>query len=330
MMEHWVVDHKHIFKPEELYLESHASTIECLSDGTLVAAWFGGTKEKHDDVAIWCSRYKNGVWEPQRKAADVADVPCWNPVLFDAGDRLVLYYKVGKTIQEWQTYFVESYDGGVTWSEGKELVPGDVSGGRGPVKNKCIRLQDGAILAGGSIETLEEWTCFADRSEDNGKTWTRSAAVPIDRSKLQYKGIIQPTLWQDDEGVVHMYTRSTEGFIYHSESYDGGRTWSEALPTSMPNNNSGIDLTRLDDGRLVLVYNPISGNWGRRSPLVFSISEDNGKTWGKEYHLDHVPCEKKERWANFSYPAVIARGNHIYITYTWKRETIAFWHIELA
>lgn len=52
-MEYWVVDHKHIFKPEELYLESHASTIECLADGTLVAAWFGGTKEKHDDVAIW-------------------------------------------------------------------------------------------------------------------------------------------------------------------------------------------------------------------------------------------------------------------------------------
>ena len=96
-MEYWVVDHKHIFKPEELYLESHASTIECLADGTLVAAWFGGTKEKHDDVAIWSSRYRDGRWEPQRKAADVEGVPCWNPVLFDAGDRLVLYYKVGKT-----------------------------------------------------------------------------------------------------------------------------------------------------------------------------------------------------------------------------------------
>ena len=70
-MEYWVVDHQHIFKPEELYLESHASTIECLQDGTLVAAWFGGTKEKNDDVAIWCSRYRDGKWEPQRKAADV-------------------------------------------------------------------------------------------------------------------------------------------------------------------------------------------------------------------------------------------------------------------
>ena len=203
-------------------------------------------------------------------------------------------------------------------------------GGRGPVKNKCIRLRDGAILAPASIETETEWNCFTDRSEDNGRTWTRSEYVPIDRSKLEYKGIIQPTLWQDDEGIVHMYTRSTEGYIYHSQSEDGGKSWSEALPTALPNNNSGIDLTRLEDGRLVLVYNPISGNWGRRSPVVFSISEDNGKTWGKEYHLDHVPCEKKERWANFSYPAVIARGKDVYITYTWKRETIAFWHIQLA
>ncbi len=328
-MEYWVVDHKHIFKPEELYLESHASTIECLSDGTLVAAWFGGSKEGKDDVGIWYSRYRDGKWEPQRKAAGTGEAPCWNPVLFDAGDRLVLYYKTGKPIPVWQTYYKESFDQGETWSAGKELVEGDF-GGRGPVKNKCIRLRDGAILAPASIETETEWNCFTDRSEDNGRTWTRSEYVPIDRSKLEYKGIIQPTLWQDDEEIVHMYTRSTEGYIYHSQSEDGGKSWSEALPTALPNNNSGIDLTRLEDGRLVLVYNPISGNWGRRSPVVFSISEDNGKTWGKEYHLDHVPCEKKERWANFSYPAVIARGKDVYITYTWKRETIAFWHIQLA
>ena len=328
-MEYWVVDHKHIFKPEELYLESHASTIECLSDGTLVAAWFGGTKEKDDDVAIWYSRYRDGRWEPQRKAADVEGVPCWNPVLYDAGDRLILFYKVGKTIPVWQTYYAESVDGGETWSAGKELVPGDF-GGRGPVKNKCIRLRDGAILAPASTETETEWNCFTDRSEDNGHTWNRSLNVPVPREQFQYKGIIQPTLWQDDEWIVHMYSRSTEGAIYHSASEDGGRSWCEAKPTALPNNNSGIDLTRLDDGRLVLVYNPVSGNWGRRSPVVFSISEDNGKTWGKEYYLDHVPCEQKERWANFSYPAVISRGKDLYITYTWKRETIAFWHIRLA
>lgn len=327
-MKYYVVAHQHIFRPEELYLECHASTLECLPDGTIVAAWFGGTKEKNDDVAIWVSRYRNGKWEPQRVAADVKDVPCWNPVLFDAGDRLVLYYKVGKTIQKWQTLYTESYDGGVTWTEGRELVPGDF-GGRGPVKNKPIRLSDGAILAPASIETETSWDCFTDRSEDNGRTWQASAYVPLDHEALQYKGIIQPTLWEDDDHVVHMFTRSTEGAIYHAASYDMGRSWQKAEPSGLPNNNSGIDLVRMEDGRLALIYNPVSGARGVRTPICFKISEDNGQTWSPDYYLDHFPVEQKERFATFAYPAVISRGNHLLITYTWKRETIAFWDIEL-
>ncbi|HQX51688.1 MAG TPA: sialidase, partial [Planctomycetaceae bacterium] len=36
--------------------ECHASTIEETPAG-LVAAWFGGTREKHPDVGIWVSRH---------------------------------------------------------------------------------------------------------------------------------------------------------------------------------------------------------------------------------------------------------------------------------
>ena len=325
-MKYYIAAHQHIYPPEELYLEAHASTIESLSDGTLVAAWFGGTKEGNDDVAIWCSRYVNGRWEPQRKIADAEGVPCWNPVLFDAGDRLVLYYKAGKPIPRWQTFYAESRDGGLTWSRGRELVPDDI-GGRGPVKNKCIRLSDGAILAPASIETETSWDCFADRSEDNGRTWTRSPFVPLDHSKLQGKGIIQPTLWENDAHLVHMYTRSTEGRIYHAVSGDMGRTFGPAAPIALPNNNSGIDLTRLDDGRLLLVYNPVPGNWAVRTPICFTVSSDNGKTWEKDQYLDHYPAEEKQRDSTFAYPAVIARGKNVYITYTWKRQTISFWHL---
>src|SRR4029453_3033020 len=41
--------------------ECHASTI-AESKGKLVAAWFGGTKEKHPDVGIWVSRAEDGKW----------------------------------------------------------------------------------------------------------------------------------------------------------------------------------------------------------------------------------------------------------------------------
>ena len=119
----------------------HASTVLPLDDGRVVAAWFAGTKESADDVDILTSvRSESGWSEPVRVSAD-RNIPHWNPVLFRRADgKIMLFFKVGKKIPMWKTYFSLS-DNGVDWSEPAELVPGDISGGRGPVKNKPIRLR---------------------------------------------------------------------------------------------------------------------------------------------------------------------------------------------
>jgi predicted neuraminidase len=83
----------------------------------------------------------------------------------------------------------------------------------------------------------------------------------------------------------------------------------------------------MENGRLVLVYNPVSGNWAARTPIVFAVSDDNGTTWGQPNILDHLPCDYNEESAEFSYPAIVAKGNDVFISYTWKRQTVAFWHI---
>src|SRR5579872_4104010 len=64
----------------------HASTIAETKSG-LVAAWFGGTRERAPDVGIWFSRYADGQWTPPFEVADGVQsptlrYPCWNPVLF--------------------------------------------------------------------------------------------------------------------------------------------------------------------------------------------------------------------------------------------------------
>src|SRR6478609_9626584 len=45
------------------FRQCHASTIVETPTG-FVAAWFGGTSEKHPDVGIWLSRYIAGHWTP--------------------------------------------------------------------------------------------------------------------------------------------------------------------------------------------------------------------------------------------------------------------------
>ncbi len=295
----------------------HASTVLKAGDNEFLCAFFGGTREGNDDVKIWISRFKDKKWSTPVIIAEGDSEPCWNPVLFEYGEKIMLFYKVGKPIPKWRTMITESFDNGVTWSAPKELVEGD-TGGRGPVKNKAILLSDGRICAPASIETPTCWDCFTDISSDGGKTWKRSEFVPYDHKNNEGKGIIQPTLWENG-GKIHMLTRSTASNIMISESEDGF-TWSPAQRTELPNNNSGIDCVRLDSGKLVLIYNPIKGRHGDRNIIGISESTDNGKSW--------TPCEITEKDddtdAEFSYPAIICDDKYVYTTYTHYRKNIMF------
>ena len=100
----------------------HASTLVETPDG-IAAAWFGGTHEKHPDVGIWFSYFRNGSWT---KPVEVANgiqgngkrYPLWNPVLFQMpGKELILFYKDGPAPDEWWGMLKRSTDGGKTWSQ---------------------------------------------------------------------------------------------------------------------------------------------------------------------------------------------------------------------
>lgn len=309
-----------IFGKDPGFAQCHASTVVHLKSGEFAAAWFGGTHEKHDDVGIWFTRRVKGRWEAPRQVAKLRNNAHWNPVLFEApSGRLYLYFKVGKEIPRWETWVQTSDDGGRSWSAATELVAGD-HGGRGPVKNKPIILSDGTWLAGASHEE-NGFHVFLDRSTDQGKTWTATPYLSQGDTALNNQLLIQPTLWESAPGMVHMLLRSSIGRICRSDSKDGGRTWSPVYTTSLPNPNSGIDLTRLPDGRLVLAYNPDSKNWGSRAPLLLAVSSDNGLTWPKQLMLEAGKGEDE-----FSYPAVISYGDSIAVTYTWQRRNIRFWN----
>lgn len=307
---------EYVFEGMVPFRECHASTLVRLPGGELLTAWFGGTKEGKDDVMIWLSRRHADGWSGPVCVTREEGIPHWNPVLFQSdGDTVNLYYKVGRQIPYWKTMVMESRDGGATWSEAREVVPGD-EGGRGPVKNKPIRCSNGRLLAPASIEQ-GPWRCFIDVSSD-GVAWEKKQ-IPVSDPGVN---MIQPTLWEAPQGHVHALMRSSAGFVYRSDSEDYGETWSPAYATSMPNNNSGLDCARLEDGRIALVCNPVEKDWGPRSPLTLFLSGDNGETFQKLTDLETEPGE-------YSYPAVIAHGNTLHITYTWNRKSIAYREMEL-
>lgn len=312
----------------------HASTVLPLKNGNVIVAWFGGTKEGKNDVDIWYTvRTTEGFGEIKAISKDLK-IPHWNPVLFEHTDgRISLYFKVGKKIPYWKTYESISTDVGNTFSAPKELVKGDNSGGRGPVKNKCIRLSNGRILAPASYEHTG-WNCFIDISDDDGKTWKKSPTIKTEYCNVLLNTtnphcankipMIQPTLWESEQGKVHAFTRTSVGKIYRTDSNDYGETWCQAYATHLPNNNSGIDIAKDNMGNLYLISNPVGENWGERSPLTIQISRDNGKTFK---HL--ITLEEEKPDSEFSYPAIVWHEGALHISYTYERTNIVYRKIEL-
>jgi len=306
--EQCIVKSEFIYQPGDVTFPScHASTIIQNGRG-LVAAWFGGTREKNPDVCIWVSRQVNGIWTRPAEAANGIQYkgkryPCWNPVLFRSGEKILLFYKVGPSPSEWWGELKTSDDGGMTWSQANRLPEGII----GPVKNKPVPA-GGYLLCPSSTED-KGWQVHMEFTADNGLTWERTDAIN-DTAKVE---AIQPTILIHPD-KIQILCRSTMGKILSSWSEDNGRTWSALIPVVLRNPNSGIDAVTLKDGRHLLIYNHLNNG---RNMLNAAISE-NGVDWKAAILL-----ENDQKGKEFSYPAVIQTADGlVHVTYTWNRKQI--------
>lgn len=304
-----------IVKAEFIYDEApfpqcHASTIES-SDGQLVAAWFGGTHEKHPDVGIWVSRHINGDWTAPVEVANGVQAdgktrhPTWNPVLFQdpQSDTLVLFYKDGPSPSTWWGMRMESHDKGKTWTKPTKLPDGIL----GPIKNKPVMLKNGVLLCPSSSEH-DGWRVHMEQTRDLGISWSKTQALNDGKEF----GAIQPTVFQHTDGRLQILCRSRQKVLTQSWSKDGGITWSPMTTSVLPNPSAGADGVTLQDGRHLLVYNHTPRG---RSPINVAITKD-GENWEALVQLETDPGE-------YSYPAVIQAPNgKVHITYTWKRQRV--------
>lgn len=288
--------------------QCHASTI-VETKGSLVAAWFGGTREKNPDVGIWVSRHEGGKWTAPVEAAngvqsDGKRHPCWNPVLFQPRTGpLLLFYKVGPSPSSWWGMLRTSDDAGKTWSSATRLPESIL----GPIKNKPVQLANGDILSPTSSEH-DGWRVHFERSHDLGKTWEKTA--PVNDGKEF--GAIQPSILFHGADRLEAVGRTKQGKVFQVWSQDGGKTWGKLGGTSLPNPNAGTDAVTLKDGRHLLVYNHTKSG---RSPLNVAVSSD-GRDWQAALVLESESGE-------YSYPAVIQTADGlVHATYTWKRERV--------
>jgi predicted neuraminidase len=314
------------------YPQAHASTIVELGDGTLAAAWFGGSGEGQPDVSIWFARKTRQGWEKPALVADGRETggkryPSWNPVLFQPpGQPLHLFYKVGPNPREWHGMVITSRDGGRHWSAAKALPDGVL----GPIKNKPIVTPGGAWLAPSSREqgTPEHnrWFLQMERSQDQGRSW--QVEPPI-ASPIGIEAI-QPSILTFPDNRLELVARTRQGALAMSWSRDDGASWSPLAAIDLPNPNAGTDAVTLRDGRQLIVYNH-SAHWpdrpgdGPRWPLNIALSDD-GVRWHPALTLETAPLPD-----GYAYPAVIqSRDGRVHISYTYNRTRIKYVVIDPA
>ena len=308
-----------VFKGTKRYPQSHGSTIVEVSDGSLLAAWYAGSREKGDDVVILTSRWDigDGSWSSPKIAADTPGKPEGNPVLFQPSpETTMLFYQTihgggeGRTTLTtgWTTCDIKvkkSLDGGETW--GPDIPVREEWGY--VIRTKPI-LADGRILLPAHDE--RKWASLVLIGNLDGSAWTESGLT--DTGEGFQRGNIEPALVELEDGRIMMYMRSgTRTCIWSSVSRDRGSTWSHPERTPLPNPDSALDLLRLEGGRTLLAYNNSSQG---RSPLTLAFSEDECRSWTPARDLETGP-------GGFSYPAMVQdRDGRIHVTYTYKRQGI--------
>ena len=268
-----------LFRDEEIFASlpelpsCHASSILALPGGDLLVAFYAGSVEKAADVSILLCRYTaaSGRWSHPEVVVDVPEKSLGNPLLHrDRAGTVWLYYLVmqGNKWHQCTIRSVRSVDGGDAW--GGDVVFRSTPGWT--TRNNLIGLADGEYLFPLS-DNVAGCSVFL-RSVEGGSSWQELGRI-VTEPKNEQPAVVQRS---DGSLLAFMRRGGKGGTCWESQSHDGGRTWTLAVPGPFRNPNSAMAMIRLASGSLVVAYND-SHDYRRRTPLRVALSPDEGRSW---------------------------------------------------
>lgn len=325
------------------FQSAHAPTMVELEDGSLLLAWFAGSFEGDADINIICSKLEKGSdhWSEPVVVSNDPTRSDQNPSLFlsPEGEVWAMYTSqkgrqpgINNMQFTSQVRRQKSKDG-ITWSEFDTMFPEEGTFARQPIQI----LSNGRWIYGNWIceskDSLAGDPSAFKISDDQGNTWKH---VDMPNSH----GRVHPTVVELENGHLIAFMRSRlADFIYKSESFDYGDSWSEPEPTVLPNNNSGISAIKLNSGRIAIAYNPMSApigaldgaNWpGLRCPVAVALSEDGGKTFPLIRNIElgegYIGDENKANNLQYEYPFIMqAKDGSLHLSYAYRSRIGVKW-----
>ena len=273
--------------------------IRRLKDGRLVcfALTGGETEPDNRNVVSMTESIDNGsTWGEPKTLFSHPKRGCWATEIFTEGKEDVAFihtYNEDSWYLELQTFF-SVYDKHThLWSE-PIGVKGDVNG---------CSFRQGFLLSNGDYFFPIYWqqvkgafTKTADKNYDSKNyPFVCGAAISCDKGDTYHRfGYISSdvTLWEPnaieiENGHLIMYCRSDKPYLFISESFDYGRTWSKGYFSDIPNPNTKPTLVKVNGW--ILLINNFNDNtdkdgWLNRKNLCIYKSRD-GKNFEKVVNI---------------------------------------------
>lgn len=317
---------------------AHAPTLIETADGGLLCAWFAGSFEGSGDISIVVSKLdpETQVWSEPVTVSKGEDRSEQNPSFFrDPENKIWLIYtsqlsrQEGKDNMQFTSIIMvqKSEDEGVTWGEPEVLFGKEGTFGRQGIQILSNgRWIYGTWLCEDSEDGLTNDPSEFQISDDQGKTW-RAVRMP------ESNGRVHPNVVEVEPGHLVAFMRSRfADFIYRSESFDYGDSWSVPEATVLPNNNASVSAIRLESGEIAIAYNDNAAPnaefgkivWpGLRNPVVVSVSEDFGKTWPVGRILEaaegYIGKENKTNNSQHEYPTIYQdKEGMLHLVYAYR------------
>ncbi len=158
-------------------------------------------------------------------------------------------------------------------------------------------------------------------SADEGKTYEKRPGVRTAFDTEMGRAWIwsEPTVAELSDGRIAMLLRvNPTARLWYAESPDGGRTWTDAVMTDIPNPSNKPKLIPLPGGNIALIHtpNPRLG-MDHRNPLSIWISPDDMRTWPYRHIVTDFP-------GSYSYADGFYEDGHILFSIEYNRHDILF------
>lgn len=297
--------YKELIIPQGRLVSPHTPCILELPNGDLFTVW-SSTMPWGSRRILCSSRLPYGAkkWTSPVNIKGSPTMDHKNPVLFlNRDDKLCLLWTMQRNYSKWyhqdMMQVSVSDDLGRTWGEWHDFgMPTGYLSRTHPTK-----LHNGWLI----LPIYLDW-CTSSAitiSKDGGLSWSKPKWI------LPFFGI-QPTIVQNSDLSLFALTRSGmwPQRSWQVMSKDLGNTWRNYGLSEINNPGSALEMIKLKNGHVVLVFNNSKEG---RSNLSLALSYDGGKTW------PHIKAIEDKPDHVYAYPSMVqTQDGLIHVVYAYE------------